>query len=419
MARRCCAGQRPTTESWSWKDKPGGARTATPGFSPLGDALHVVPGHFSPAMIRLMIRFGTEMPYATASALLAEACGLTVSHDTIRRYTHQAGSLWRQLELELAGALEAADHHPFAAPAVIPERAPLRPDAPAQVSVDGAMISVLHGEWAEVRTLVVGRISPGPTGPKADDLSYISRLTNADAFGPSVLTELARRGVLDHPAPVIAVTDGAPWIQDLLDHQCPDAVRILDFMHAGEYLASAAKATFGPGTAETSEWFATQRAALRNGQSDTVLTALRALPASSERDTADRYLTPRRHMLQYDHDRGQGWPLGSGAVESANKLVVEARLKRSGMHWQRDRADVMVGLRALDASHRWSQVWPRIVAAWRAKPAAQHQPPPSEPPSVPPPVVLHEPAPPAAQRPKTIVNGRPTADHPWKRFRPH
>jgi hypothetical protein len=31
----------------------------------------------------------------------------------------------------------------------------------------------------------------------------------------------------------------------------------------------------------------------------------------------------------------EGWPIGSGVVESGNKLVVEARLKGAGMHWSR------------------------------------------------------------------------------------
>jgi hypothetical protein len=56
------------------------------------------------------------------------------------------------------------------------------------------------------------------------------------------------------------------------------------------------------------------------------------------------------------------WPIGIGAVESANMVVVEARLKGAGMHWRRDHADAMVGLRAFDASDRWDWTLLRIVA---------------------------------------------------------
>ena len=80
------------------------------------------------------------------------------------------------------------------------------------------------------------------------------------------------------------------------------------------------------------------------------------------------------------------------------------------MHWSRVHADALVGLRALVASGRWTTVWPQIVAAMRshrrdrsrqrratrttARSAADH-------PMAP---------------PKRVVDGIPTAQHPWKRF---
>lgn len=50
-------------------------------------------------------------------------------------------------------------------------------------------------------------------------------------------------------------------------------------------------------------------------------------------------------MMQYPLYQQQGWPIGSGMVESANKLVVEARLKGAGMHWQRTHDNPMLALR--------------------------------------------------------------------------
>ncbi len=61
----------------------------------------------------------------------------------------------------------------------------------------------------------------------------------------------------------------------------------------------AAQESLGPGTAATSEWFATQRHELRHGDPDRVLAALAAPPPSRARDTAVRYLTARRGMLAY------------------------------------------------------------------------------------------------------------------------
>lgn len=231
-----------------------------------------------------------------------------------------------------------------------------------------------------------------------------------------------------HPGLVVAVSDGAVWIQELLDAHVPTSLRILDLMHAVEYLAAAAQVAFGPGTEQASEWIVTQRMALRHGSATTVLDALAALPASAPRDTARSYLGSRLAILDYPRCDAHQWPVGSGTVESANKLVVEARLKRSGMHWARIHVTPMLALRTLRANGRWASGWPRIVRTWReavARVASAHRATrrartttPSPVPPVPPPPGIPELVPARTARAKTIIDGKPTPDHPWNRGRP-
>lgn len=399
---------------------PMSARPVGPGFSPLAERLALVPGHLSPAMAHLAVQFGTHLPFAAAARLLSAACGTRVPHDTVRRLTERAGAVWWQLELEMVHAVETAALDPRAAPVAVPDQQVVTPERPVQLSIDGAMVPLVRGEWAEVRTLVIGEVATTRSGPKATALSYVSALASATDFSRSVLGELTRRGVLRHAGPIVAITDGAVWIQDVLDLQCPHAVRILDIMHAIAYLADAAKAAFGPGTAETSEWLADQRHALRQGHAGQVLAALATLPPDATRETAIRYLSGRRSMLDYARCDATGWPVGSGAVESANKVIVEARLKGAGMHWSRCHVTPMVALRALDASDRWATAWPRIVTAWRAdhrhrmsrRRAARSVPAPLATPAVDPPPPPRAPAP--TPRPQLVVDGKPTADHPWR-----
>lgn len=194
-------------------------------------------------------------------------------------------------------------------------------------------------------------------------------------------------------------------------------------MHAAGYLAQAAQASFGPGTAETSAWFATARATLRRGDADATLALLATLPESPARETARHYLEQRHAMLAYARCDAEGWPVGSGAVESANKQVVEARLKGAGMHWSREHANAILALTALEASNRWETCWPRLVhglrqlqhdrAAARRVARAPEEPTPMGSSAVP----ASRPSSPTP-REKTIVNGKPTADHPWNSHRP-
>lgn len=66
-------------------------------------------------------------------------------------------------------------------------------------------------------------------------------------FETFALAELARRG-LDKAETVVAVNDGAEWLQSFIDYHCPTAVLILDFAHALGYVAEAGRTIWGEGS---------------------------------------------------------------------------------------------------------------------------------------------------------------------------
>ena len=139
---------------------------------------------------------------------------------------------------------------------------PPRGPAVQQVSVDGAMVPLVGGEWAEVKTVAIGtvtqpRLEHGEQVVHTTELSYFSRLTDSDTFGRVAGVELHRRGT-ETAGIVLAVVDGAEWQQGFMDLHRPDAVRILDFAHAAEYVSKAAQAVYGPGTEAAASWLSTQ-----------------------------------------------------------------------------------------------------------------------------------------------------------------
>ncbi len=249
-----------------------------------------------------------------------------------------------------------------------------------QLSVDGAMVPLLHGEWGEVKTLAIGVIEePAAAGEvHAREMSYFSRMTDHQSFARLSTVETHRRGVA-RAGRVCAVVDGAEWQQKFIDLHRPDAVRILDWCHGAEYLARASQAAFGSGTAQASDWLGRQLHELKHGEPEGLLENLRGLCRelgdSGEGDggalkivqTSLGYLEKRRDQIRYVEFQAQGYPIGSGAVESANKLVVEARLKGSGMHWARAHVDPMLALRTVVCSDRWEEVWPQISQRLREK----------------------------------------------------
>jgi hypothetical protein len=387
-----------------------------PGFFPLDEELQLVPNSpYTERAREVLVLTGTIMPFRQGAQFLGRIGAVHVSASGLRRVTQIAGAQLMVIEAEEREALNRT----------LPT-APLGP--PNQVvSTDGAMVPLRDGTWREVRTLAIGRISRTENDRvTSDELSYVCRMMDAEHFADVVTGEVHRRGT-EHAQVVAAVADGAPWCQQLFDLQVPGAHRILDFPHALQHLHAVAHAVFGNGTAAASEWLGPQIQTLRHGDPDQVLAAIAALPVDTARDPAEArtvqarelaFFTTRRAQIDYAAFHAAGLPIGSGIVESANKLVVEARLKGAGMHWSVDQVNPMVALRAIWCSDRWRERWPEVIAHQRQTARAKRQVSrPSRQPA--PPHLLGSPNQDAGPRPrvKTIINGRPTEEHPLKKRR--
>jgi hypothetical protein len=85
------------------------------------------------------------------------------------------------------------------------------------------------------------------------------------------------------------------------------------------------------------------------------------------------YLEKRAAHMDYPRFRAAGWPVGSGIIESGNKLVVEARLKGTGMRWARAHVNPLLGLRNAVCNDRWAEVWASSAERGRAQRQAHQQ----------------------------------------------
>jgi hypothetical protein len=396
-------------------------------FSPLDEELALPPGELAPSVHEGLVRLATWVPsFAQAAREVYHFTGTTVSEATVRRRTEEAGAALVEVQAQHLQALEQA----------LPEAAP--GPAVQQLSVDGAMVPLVGGTWTEVKTLAVGEVRGQVVGEavKAVEVSYFSRLADAATFTHLATVELARRGT-ETAGVVVALNDGAVWEQGFVDTHRLDAVRVLDFQHAAGYLTGAAEAVYGAGTLQARAWVTRQRHELRHGDPEQVLTALAALSAQTTSPTAAQVVQTSRHYLQERHEQIRyaefellGIPIGSGMVESANKLVVEARLKGAGMHWAARHVNPMLALRNLVCNDRWAEGWPAIVTRLRQR--RQHAsrdrrvarqaalalsvtaPPLASPPSAP---LTSAPSPSATPSPPppSLPTRRPAPTHPWRR----
>ena len=86
-----------------------------------------------------------------------------------------------------------------------------------------------------------------------------------------------------------------------------------------------------------------------------------------------RYLRKRLASMDYPAFQRAGWPIGSGMVESGNKLVMQARLKGAGMHWAPEQVNAMLALRMALCNERWDAGWHDQLRWNRQTRSAQRQ----------------------------------------------
>jgi hypothetical protein len=312
----------------------------------------------------LLARLASWMPFEPARELLEDLVGVQVSKATARRATLATGtarlSVWEaeveRLKQEVPQAPEGVDTQ--------------------AMSGDGAYVLLVGGEWVEVKTLTIGEVTRNKRGEVCtQQISSCSRLADAEHFAEAALGETHRRG-LERAAAVCAVQDGAEWLQGLVDYHRADAVRILDFAHAAEYVNEIGQAVQAAGGRLPAHWLEGVLHRLKHQGPERVLTHLRWLATRYPSSTIQEklaYLQKREAHMQYPTYQQAGWPIGSGSVESANKLVVEARLKGAGMRWGRHNVNRMLVLRNAVCNREWKEAWTTARAHQGARRTARRQ----------------------------------------------
>jgi hypothetical protein len=225
------------------------------GFSPLDEQLGLQPGSLSPLQLQHLVHFASLHSFSQAAKLLKEHHGVQVSAATSRRQTEALGACAEAVQNEQARALLRQKNTPSKQ-----ERGDTQP-VKQVLSSDGSSISLRGKVWAEVKTMLVGEVQeqtrPAKQRPQQEvktvKISYFSRLSDADTFIELATGEIERRG-FSRARQVGAVQDGAEWIQSLIDAHRPDAVRILDFYHAAEYLSEIAPLVRNAGSPLAESW---------------------------------------------------------------------------------------------------------------------------------------------------------------------
>ncbi len=171
----------------------------------------------------------------------------------------------------------------------------------------------------------------------------------------------ARREGLGRAEHILFLGDGAAWVWNLQQDRWAGAVGLLDFYHARQHVWELGRAVAGEKPAALTPWVEPRLHDLRHGREQRVLGQMARLKkrAGAAGETIAReqnYFATHAARMNYGEIAGQGWPIGSGAVESACRQK-QCRFKRCGQFWTGPGLRRLCALDEARRNHHWDQLW--------------------------------------------------------------
>ncbi len=253
------------------------------------------------------------------------------------------------------------------------------------IEVDGSMLPIRGAEaWKEAKVGVTYRHDVAVNEPMPGTARYAAVVGGLGNFSP-VLEELLQAERIDEAGVVIWLGDGAACNWTLAEQLSPDAVQILDWHHAVEHAVECGRVLLGEESPWLPLWQCRAEALLSTGNIPAVISelmdCLEYIPRRNQRESLDAvenligYYRTNAYRMKYALYRANGFPIGSGAIESAHRHVLQTRMKRAGQRWAIHNARRMARLRAAyrtGGARRFYAAIRRAHHATLARPRANH-----------------------------------------------
>lgn len=335
------------------------------GHYPLDQKLGLRPGQMSAELESLSGMTGVQLPFGQSSRLFERLTLVSLSDQSVAKATQAMGTEVAALEAEwLAQSQDEAWLQEQQRVAPRPQR--------LYGALDAAKVHIRGEEADPWRDLKIGAWFTTTTKPpqqpdddwkiEAADISYYCDMMQSKEFSKLVwATGCQQRAQLADE--LIFLGDGAEWIWNEVQENYPEAIQIVDWFHATEYMAPVAKAAFNDDQRQQT-WMTQVRTDLWAGDLDAVIAAFNRFtdhPKAAEvAQKGVTYFTNNRHRMDYPTYRANGYQIGSGTIESGCKQIVTQRLKVAGAIWEQSNAVKTAKARAAFLSDQWD-----VIAARR------------------------------------------------------
>ena len=328
---------------------------------PVESVLGLAEGGMTPAAAGLSVHLMSGLTARETEDTWERLCGKGPSAASLVRLSGEVGSCVEECGGELLRQLREPEEVPDGAVSLL-------------VSLDGVMMHMnaetADGETREAgwREASCGVVALVDAEGAMLETRYFGRLPEGGkrTLKAQLKAEAMHWLDLRPDLRLVAVADGARDNWAFLESLTPD-VTLLDFWHSAQHLKAAADAAFGPDTQAGTAWFEKWRSILRHEPDGAgrVIDALRYLQRKGRGREEIRkvlgYFRGNRGRMDYADAAAAGLPIGSGAVEAANKTLVTARMKRSGQRWGRDGGQGILTFRSLLKSGRFDRAWAALA----------------------------------------------------------
>jgi len=221
------------------------------------------------------------------------------------------------------------------------------------------------GAWREPKVLIIYVVDA-----EGKREASFAPVIDATLKGPDAVFALLRTYVqrlsITQADQVLFVADGAPWIWkrvpllvQALGLAAQQVHELLDFYHAVQHLAQVAALRNDWSAKARSRWRTQQRRLLLRGQLEQVIAAIRDLCRgrnSKAMRTHRDYFIKHQSRMAYAQLMAMKLPIGSGAIESTVRRVVNLRLKGPSIFWCRASAEAILLLRSYYKAGRWKML---------------------------------------------------------------
>jgi len=340
------------------------------GFGILDKELEIYGEHrITKAMTETIAYVAQMVPsFERASEAIRKLLKIEISSTQIQIISEEVGE--KIFEKDMREAKEAYEKPEEAAPQELPR---YRSDGRLYILTDGLQVNTRVEDdngstWKEMKLGlifcdkdVIKRSNENHTIVKKE---YVSYFGSASEFKKFVFAAAARAGY-GKIKEVVVLGDGAQWIWSMCKELFPEAVQILDFYHLSENTNSYAKFIFPDDEMSRRRWVKQVLDAVTNGRVDDAIGYIGEKKVKVPNTVVNlyTYITNNKERIDYKILKENGYYIGSGAIESANKMVIQQRMKQSGMRWSINGGQYIAALRTKHESNLWEEVVSLINAS--------------------------------------------------------